>query len=175
MRAPVPFSPPPLPVRRFAGDPRRRRARRDIAPADWNATRRPGSRFCRTPSSPRCTTPAARRARTGWQPRFLTAWSDGALVGAMPLYAKAHSYGEYVFDWGWADALSPARPALLSEARRRDSVHAGARTATARRRCANATRAARRRAGASASGRLFVAASCCSRRRARQPRARPLA
>ncbi|HEY7787478.1 MAG TPA: GNAT family N-acetyltransferase [Casimicrobiaceae bacterium] len=41
---------------------------------------------------------------TGWQPRFLTAWDHSALVGAMPLYAKAHSYGEYVFDWGWADA-----------------------------------------------------------------------
>ncbi len=41
---------------------------------------------------------------TGWQPRFLTAWNQSALVGAMPLYAKTHSYGEYVFDWGWADA-----------------------------------------------------------------------
>jgi Uncharacterized protein conserved in bacteria len=41
---------------------------------------------------------------TGWQPRFITAWQGSQLVGAMPLYAKAHSYGEYVFDWGWADA-----------------------------------------------------------------------
>jgi uncharacterized protein len=41
---------------------------------------------------------------TGWQPRFLTAWNQSALIGAMPLYAKTHSYGEYVFDWGWADA-----------------------------------------------------------------------
>lgn len=43
-------------------------------------------------------------ARTGWAPRLLTAWRGAALVGAMPLYAKAHSYGEYVFDWGWANA-----------------------------------------------------------------------
>ncbi|MEO8487335.1 MAG: GNAT family N-acetyltransferase [Betaproteobacteria bacterium] len=42
--------------------------------------------------------------RTGWTPRYLTAWSGGALAGALPLYAKMHSYGEYVFDWGWADA-----------------------------------------------------------------------
>lgn len=42
--------------------------------------------------------------RTGWTARTLTAWQDGALVGAMPLYAKMHSYGEYVFDWGWAEA-----------------------------------------------------------------------
>ena len=41
---------------------------------------------------------------TGWEPRFLTAWDRGSLIGAMPLYAKTHSYGEYVFDWGWADA-----------------------------------------------------------------------
>jgi predicted N-acyltransferase len=41
---------------------------------------------------------------TGWQPRYLGAWKGDRLVGAMPLYAKTHSYGEYVFDWGWADA-----------------------------------------------------------------------
>ena len=43
-------------------------------------------------------------ARTGWTPRYLTAWVGEHLAGAMPLYEKAHSYGEYVFDWGWADA-----------------------------------------------------------------------
>jgi hypothetical protein len=41
---------------------------------------------------------------TGWTPCYLTAWREGALVGAMLLYLKAHSYGEYVFDWSWADA-----------------------------------------------------------------------
>jgi uncharacterized protein len=41
---------------------------------------------------------------TGWQPRYLGAWSGDRLVGALPLYLKTHSYGEYVFDWGWADA-----------------------------------------------------------------------
>ena len=41
---------------------------------------------------------------TGWTPRFLGAWRGERLVGAMPLYAKTHSYGEYVFDWAWADA-----------------------------------------------------------------------
>jgi len=41
---------------------------------------------------------------TGWTPRYLTAWRGGALAAAMPLYAKTHSYGEYVFDWAWADA-----------------------------------------------------------------------
>ncbi len=41
---------------------------------------------------------------TGWQPRYLGAWRGERLVGALPLYLKSHSYGEYVFDWGWADA-----------------------------------------------------------------------
>ncbi len=42
--------------------------------------------------------------RTGWLPRFVTLWQDGRLAAAMPLYLKSHSYGEYVFDWAWADA-----------------------------------------------------------------------
>jgi len=41
---------------------------------------------------------------TGWQPCPLLVRSDGQLVGAMPLYVKSHSYGEYVFDWTWAEA-----------------------------------------------------------------------
>jgi uncharacterized protein len=45
----------------------------------------------------------------GWQPAHLAARDrTGALVGAMPLYAKDHSYGEYVFDHAWADALQRA-------------------------------------------------------------------
>ncbi len=47
-------------------------------------------------------------ARTGWMPQYLSSWNRGRLVGAMPLYLKAHSYGEYVFDWAWADAYQRA-------------------------------------------------------------------
>ncbi len=43
-------------------------------------------------------------ARSGWLPQFLLARRSGALAGAMPLFVKSHSYGEYVFDWAWADA-----------------------------------------------------------------------
>jgi uncharacterized protein len=42
--------------------------------------------------------------RSGWAPHYLLVKERGALVGAMPLYVKGHSYGEYVFDWSWADA-----------------------------------------------------------------------
>ena len=41
---------------------------------------------------------------TGWTPQFLTVEQDGQLIAACALYLKDHSYGEYVFDWAWADA-----------------------------------------------------------------------
>ena len=41
---------------------------------------------------------------TGWYTRVVTLWRSNQLVAIVPLYAKTHSYGEYVFDWGWADA-----------------------------------------------------------------------
>lgn len=41
---------------------------------------------------------------TGWHPRHLVLHEGEQLVAAMPLYEKLHSYGEYVFDWAWADA-----------------------------------------------------------------------
>jgi hypothetical protein len=42
--------------------------------------------------------------QTGWQPLHLVAEQQGQAVAVMPLYLKSHSYGEYVFDWSWADA-----------------------------------------------------------------------
>ena len=41
---------------------------------------------------------------TGWAPRFVTLHAHGELQAACALYLKSHSYGEYVFDWAWADA-----------------------------------------------------------------------
>jgi predicted N-acyltransferase len=43
-------------------------------------------------------------ARTGWQPYPILVHDGDKLVGAMPVYVKSHSYGEYVFDWAWAEA-----------------------------------------------------------------------
>ncbi|WP_205193231.1 GNAT family N-acetyltransferase [Burkholderia sp. LMG 13014] len=56
---------------------------------------------------------------TGWSPHFvsLTDERTGRLAAAAPVYAKQHSYGEYVFDWAWADAYQrndlPYYPKLL--------------------------------------------------------------
>jgi predicted N-acyltransferase len=41
---------------------------------------------------------------TGWTAQFIAIHEYGQLVAACPLYLKDHSYGEYVFDWAWADA-----------------------------------------------------------------------
>jgi len=41
---------------------------------------------------------------TGWQVAHLVLRQGKQLVGAMPLYLKQHSYGEFVFDWSWAQA-----------------------------------------------------------------------
>lgn len=41
---------------------------------------------------------------TGWQPQFIVLFDGEELAAALPLYVKSHSYGEYVFDWAWADA-----------------------------------------------------------------------
>lgn len=41
---------------------------------------------------------------SGWTPQFATLWRGDVLVAACPLYVKDHSYGEYVFDWAWANA-----------------------------------------------------------------------
>jgi predicted N-acyltransferase len=41
---------------------------------------------------------------TGWQIAHLALKQDGRLIGASPLYLKQHSYGEFVFDWSWAQA-----------------------------------------------------------------------
>ena len=41
---------------------------------------------------------------TGWAPQFIVLECGAELLGAAALYLKDHSYGEYVFDWAWADA-----------------------------------------------------------------------
>ena len=48
-------------------------------------------------------------ADNGWSPRHIGLFDDNnKLVGAMPLYEKTHSWGEFVFDWSWAQAYRQA-------------------------------------------------------------------
>lgn len=54
----------------------------------------------------------------GWRPCHLLGYRNGLLVAGLPLYLKSHSYGEYVFDWAWAEAYQryglPYYPKLLT-------------------------------------------------------------
>ena len=47
-------------------------------------------------------------AEAGWQPIHVTAWRGDTLVGALPLYAKDNSWGEFIFDFQWARASQRA-------------------------------------------------------------------
>jgi uncharacterized protein len=49
-----------------------------------------------------------RKRRSGWSGLYLLAEQAGRLVGAVPAFVKEHSYGEYIFDWGWASAAQRA-------------------------------------------------------------------
>ena len=48
------------------------------------------------------------RRRAGWLAVYLLAERAGQLLGAVPAFVKGHSYGEYIFDWGWASAAERA-------------------------------------------------------------------
>ena len=54
----------------------------------------------------------------GWMPQILTAWQGERLVGGVPLYLKGNSYGEFVYDWSWANLASqlgvPYYPKLIA-------------------------------------------------------------
>ena len=47
-------------------------------------------------------------AKTGWLPRHLVLEGPDGVEGVAPCYLKSHSRGEYVFDWGWAEAYERA-------------------------------------------------------------------
>ncbi len=47
-------------------------------------------------------------AAAGWQPAHVQVTLDGVLIAAAPAYVKDNSYGEYIFDWGWAQAAQQA-------------------------------------------------------------------
>jgi predicted N-acyltransferase len=76
--------------------------------AEWNGlagtSRGDSLTFLKTLEEAGCAT-----RRTGWAAQHLRLESPGGrLVGAVPCYLKSHSQGEYVFDYGWADAFERA-------------------------------------------------------------------
>lgn len=88
----------------------------DIAAAEWDACACPEAADGGRPVDPFTThrfLSALERSGsvgpgTGWQPHHLVVRAAGSAVAAMPLYAKSHSQGEYIFDFSWAEAWERA-------------------------------------------------------------------
>jgi predicted N-acyltransferase len=79
----------------------------EIDAAAWNAlleTQPSATPFMRHEYLAALQASASADANSGWGTQFLAVYEGERLVAACPLYLKDHSYGEYVFDWAWADA-----------------------------------------------------------------------
>ncbi len=77
--------------------------------AEWNALVGDGHPFMDWDFLEALEATGCAAPETGWTPQHLALRdADGLLVGAAALYVKDHSRGEFVFDWGWADALERA-------------------------------------------------------------------
>ena len=83
-------------------------ALRDVPRAEWDALVGAGSPFLEWDWLVALEDSGAASHATGWLPRHLTLWAGDRLVGACPLYVKAHSLGEFVFDQSWAAAATRA-------------------------------------------------------------------
>ncbi|MGH7088499.1 MAG: GNAT family N-acetyltransferase [Stellaceae bacterium] len=81
----------------------------DVPAIAWNACAGTGNPFLRHEFLEALEASGSATARTGWLPQHLLLESEsGRLLGAVPLYLKSHSDGEYVFDHGWASAYERA-------------------------------------------------------------------
>ncbi|NCF72623.1 MAG: GNAT family N-acetyltransferase [Gammaproteobacteria bacterium] len=79
-----------------------------IARNDWNALARDEYPFLQHEFLQLAEETGCVSAQHGWSPRHLTVSEGGKLRAAMPLYEKSHSWGEFVFDWAWANAYEQA-------------------------------------------------------------------
>jgi uncharacterized protein len=81
----------------------------DVAAAEWDACAGDVNPFVSHAFLEALEASGSATAKTGWLPQHLLVEDGGGrLLAAAPLYLKSHSYGEYVFDWGWAEALERA-------------------------------------------------------------------
>ena len=77
----------------------------EVDAAEWNALPGAEAPFLRHDFLSELETSGCATAETGWDARHvLVRTQDGRLAGALPLYLKSHSWGEFVFDFAWAEA-----------------------------------------------------------------------
>jgi len=80
----------------------------EVARESWNALIPDGSPFVRHEFLHALEKYRCVGGETGWEPAHLVLEDGGQLQAAIPLYSKAHSWGEFVFDWSWARAYAQA-------------------------------------------------------------------
>jgi hypothetical protein len=78
----------------------------DIDARQWNALSGTSSPFLRHEFLAALEHTRCVGARTGWTPSYLTLSDSRGIAAAAPVFAKSHSYGEFVFDFGWAQAYN---------------------------------------------------------------------
>jgi predicted N-acyltransferase len=90
----------------------------DVVPADWDDLAH-GDPFLSHAYLHALHASGSATPETGWQPCYLTLWDAANLAAAVPLYRKQHSFGEFVFDWSWAEAYArrgmPYYPKLVAQ------------------------------------------------------------
>lgn len=79
-----------------------------VEPARWDALVPGGDPFVSHAFLSLLETSGSATTRTGWQPLHLLVEDEGRSVAAAAMYAKGHSWGEYVFDHAWAEAYERA-------------------------------------------------------------------
>ncbi|GIL40587.1 GNAT family N-acetyltransferase [Roseiterribacter gracilis] len=80
----------------------------DLDPAAWNACAGADNPFVAHEFLHALEASGSATAETGWLPQHLVLTHDNILLGVVPCFLKSHSYGEYVFDHGWAQAYERA-------------------------------------------------------------------
>lgn len=78
----------------------------DLDARQWNALNGTGVPFLRHEFLLALEKTGCVGPRTGWEPHYITLADEHGLAGAVPAYAKSHSYGEFVFDFAWAQAYA---------------------------------------------------------------------
>src|SRR5215467_7696055 len=81
----------------------------ELSASDWDACAGDDNPFLSFAFLDALEASGSATAESGWLPQHLALEDEtGRLLGAVPLYLKSHSYGEYIFDHGWASAYERA-------------------------------------------------------------------
>ncbi|MEM9442293.1 MAG: GNAT family N-acetyltransferase [Pseudomonadota bacterium] len=80
----------------------------EVDAADWDACAGSDQPFLSHAFLMALETSGCATSESGWLPLHLVAEQQGRLIACAPMYLKSHSYGEYVFDWSWANAYEQA-------------------------------------------------------------------